>query len=387
MKLAEVGLFERWLFVFFNLALASQLTQCASKGPSVPPPPSADLSSNPYFQTFASTGPASTPLSPSAFRFLVTEARPLFRDHLVQREARSAWLTRYPQVITPNTLNPFSDEVPGDRLPLEWQASGAAPWWTDPLRLEVAALVLAEGQSLRDYRGGACWKGYAEGLTVLEWVPPALELKPVPSTAAELEAWEPWKSAARDVPAWQGAFSKAWAPDNPVVELRSLPQKPGEGARYLARMTNGALAEYREVSAESGEEAAKWKSPPPKDAKPFTNGCDRFLAVARSWRTESKCLTVAKKSFSLEVWKKTPPATLNEGRFESAAALTKQVGSLCRMVGAYHGRQLRFDQAQELRALLEKNPAFVGRLERTAAEESDQILQAYRALLARTPAK
>lgn len=324
------------------------------------------------------------PRSASAFRFFLNEAKPLFRNRLVEREAHSIWLVRHPQVITPNTLSPFSDEVPGDRLVLEWQSSSFAPWWTDPLRLEVGALVLAEGQSLHDYRAGACWKGYAEGLAVLEWTPPASELKPVPTGEKELEAWEPWKSAGREVPAWQGAFSKAWPAENPVVELRQL-SKPGETARYLARLTNGQIAEYREFAAESGEESAKWKSPLDKNAKPFANGCDRFLATARSWRTESKCLTVAKKSFSLEVWKKTPPATLAEGRFETAAALTQQVGSLCRILGAYHGRQLRIDQAQELRALLEKNPAFVGRMKRTATEESELILQAYRALLARTP--
>lgn len=258
-----------------------------------------------------------------------------------------------------------------------WENADKGAWWNDLLRIETSALLLAESQSLRTYREGACWNSYKQGLAAITegtrapLPTPVTPLPALPSqekTSASYAESPEWKNSLPEVDdSWRKAFERGLPTGISLQEVRRVSVPTASLAHYVGHLADGKWVEFEELA----------------ENEKFKSGCDRYIQISRAIGIEARCLAIGGRSFAVkfspEKWSRP------EARDFNAENLAGQLAWMCRNMATLHSKQMSLPQARALYLTLEYNPVFVERLKSFSRDEANRTLVEYRSSITSSP--
>ncbi|MBS1982681.1 MAG: hypothetical protein JST16_00800 [Bdellovibrionales bacterium] len=294
------------------------------------------------------------------------------REAITKMAAGDGSLKLASNILIHNDFHPLRVEYVQGNPQIEGiESAGEGPWWLDLIRMESMAVVLADEQSLKGFKEGACLDSYTKTLAWLDNGPEPAGANPwgvaiaprVKNPQPEKSAL--WTNAAKDVaPELTAVFNQAFDNKITVSELRRIAADPAlsHPTRIVARMSDGSWTEFRQLSG----------------------SCETFLKAAKVFRAskdqsaEAKCLTSSGVAYGVQPFSTVAFVTKD---FKADATLSNHVRWMCHEIAQVHARQMGSKKLRELRFALERRKALKERVLFYSRQEAGSILNAYRSNL------
>jgi hypothetical protein len=307
---------------------------------------------------------------------LMRSTYPEFKLDLQRISPSSRFLEALPQGLIHGDFHPLQMAWRnGDPVLDDWDTVQKAPLWTDIVRFEVAARLLASEEGLRGYSESTCLESYAARVVSAKSSGAARALRPTPKQEELFQDFSTHPSWAKaesesNIPKDLLADFRAWIDARTDLSIKSTdPMKrlvSGVGSylkeKILILDAEKRLWELKEVDARPGD-CANYES--------LASLLDKLGAIALKnpvracWNWKGRNFTLLR--WDIRYW--SPDAK----DFKSAVQLTDHVRWMCERLAEFHQAGLSESEIRDWRLAL-KSPA---PLAQRLREISDDAFKSY----------